>query len=315
MKPSPVEHLERLSARYPGAWGVYDRALRDRAELGDWPSWCHCPLAAAYAVVSGGGIIDPALLPDVGRVGAVAAWRPTQSIYRFDETLLGELWETPLSGDLPTDHLQRLPEWCVYVEVGRDGIDGFFAHLESDANSKREELRLAVDAGGELVPLALHLGGTLDDAVRGFISEAAAQEVAMRGQSFIEPGIEQRISRFVAPLVSVLLYLCASDAELRPTRGRGRVKPKMRASKRGATMPAAKKLEVWETGFSLGAMLREGTSEGSGESVRPHVRRAHWHSYWMGSGSDKRRELRWLSPILVKGYAEKPTIRTVKGSD
>jgi len=31
------------------------KTKREDRDLPDWPEWCYCPLAGAYAVVSGGG--------------------------------------------------------------------------------------------------------------------------------------------------------------------------------------------------------------------------------------------------------------------
>lgn len=306
-----MDHLEAVSRDYPGVWSLYDSFLADRDGLGGWPSWCHCPLAGAYAVVSGGGngTVSPGRAGDVGRVGALAAWRPTQGIYRFDPTLLDSLLDTPISGDIPTEVLQRLPEWCVYVELpGTGGLHGFFAHLEFDANSHRTELRLLLDTQDRLLPLPLHLGGSLAKAIDGMLAESA-----MHGLTYIPPGATQSIATLVAPLVSVLLYLCSEDAEMRPTRGRGPLRPKLKAGKNGPKMPPAQSLEVWETGFRIGAILRDAmASEGAGDgTVRAHVRRAHWHSYWRGEGRAEK-IVKWLSPILVGGAPEKPTVRDVK---
>ena len=50
--------------------------------------------------------------------------------------------------------------------------------------------------------------------------------------------------------------------------------------------------------------------------VRPHVRRAHWHHYWTGTGRTTL-EVRWIEPTLVlpggKGETELPTVRKVHG--
>src|SRR3546814_1528001 len=66
-------------------------------------------------------------------------WRMTQGIYRYDATLRDAVLQTPLDGELPTAHLYRLPEWCVYVETDQETthwagrpLHGFFAHLEYD---------------------------------------------------------------------------------------------------------------------------------------------------------------------------------------
>lgn len=77
------------------------------------------PLSGAYTIVSGGGTnrLSPKDAAQVSILGALAAWRMTQSIYRFDPNVFAAVWETPIEGDLPVDMLYRLPEWCVYVET------------------------------------------------------------------------------------------------------------------------------------------------------------------------------------------------------
>jgi hypothetical protein len=56
---------------------------------------------------------------------------------------------------------------------------------------------------------------------------------------------------------------------------------------------------------------------GTHASPRPHVRRAHWHTYWTGPRKDPQKRkpvLKWLSPILVnvEDGADMPvTIRKV----
>lgn len=56
---------------------------------------------------------------------------------------------------------------------------------------------------------------------------------------------------------------------------------------------------------------------GSSHSVRPHVRRAHWHHYWVGEGRT-RLEVRWIEPTLVlansKNEADVAIVRNVKGA-
>jgi hypothetical protein len=33
--------------------------------------------------------------------------------------------------------------------------------------------------------------------------------------------------------------------------------------------------------------------------VRPHIRRAHWHSFWAGKKGEQTIRLKWLPPIAV----------------
>lgn len=117
----PRDAVEQASRDYPGAWGVLDQFRADRGQQGlpDWPAWCYLPMAAAYAVVSGGGPrrVAPERAGDVARLAALAAWRMTQGIYRFDPAVFDAVRSTPVAGDIPADVLYRLPEWCVYIET------------------------------------------------------------------------------------------------------------------------------------------------------------------------------------------------------
>src|SRR3954447_25689401 len=180
----PRKILDAFSRLYPEAWRQVDELRANRKGLGGWPDWCFMPLAGAHAIVSKGTTlrsIDQAR--HVGILGALAAWRVTQGIYRFDPTTFDALWETPVTGDIPTEVLFHLPEWCVYIPTPDrrwrgDTLHGFFAHLEHDANDRRTELRFLLDLtkpeGDDLLVLPLHLGqGGVSEGVAAMMHEAA----------------------------------------------------------------------------------------------------------------------------------------------
>jgi hypothetical protein len=82
----------------------------------------------------------------VAAISALAPWRLTQGVYRFDPDLRAALLDTGTE-DVPSDMFYRLPEWSVYLEldgyrIGNVVLDGFFAHLEFDTNARKTELRL-----------------------------------------------------------------------------------------------------------------------------------------------------------------------------
>lgn len=111
-------------------------------------------------------------------------------------------------------------------------------------------------------------------------------------------------ARSLAPLVSVTLYICDQAGEIRDgTRRPGNPQPKRRKS--GLRMLPPVRPSTWDVGVRLGAALRaayahEGSeSEATGRSMRPHIRRAHWHRYRVGPGRTGERA-RWLPPIAVK---------------
>jgi hypothetical protein len=77
-------------------------------------------------------------------------------------------------------------------------------------------------------------------------------------------------------------------------------------------MDGAKNPQIHEVAFNLGRKIRDYRddvrSETAGGTKSPHIRRAHWHSFWSGPKAGKRElTVRWLPPIPVKIEGEIPT--------
>lgn len=316
---SPVDHLHAASGLYPDAWRLIEqlRADRGRAGLPDWPAWCFLPMGGYYAIVSADSKIDRLplrLISDVARLAAIGTWRYSQGIYRFDDDARAALADTLLQGEMPVEVLLRLPEWCVYIETpGMRWLDqplaGFWSHLEWDANTQRRELRLLLlNTGSDLIAQILHIGSwTVTEAIDRFASEARHQASLAGLQHMLptdpEGGIEQ-MSAAIQPLLALLLYLCSDEPEVvdreypadRPQR------PKPKKTKRGWRLFAPDRPRVWTVGEQLGEALRRDISNDqlTGRTVRPHLRRAHWHGFWTGPRDGERRfRYKWLPPTLV----------------
>jgi hypothetical protein len=317
--------LAAVGRAYPLAWQQADafRAMRGTEGFADWPDWCYLPLHGAYAIVSGGDAHPPYdRLPDIGIVGALAQWRGTQGIYRVDPTLYQALIETPVVGDLPTECLYRLPEWCVYIEtpgltVGGTLLHGFWAHMDASEGAP-DDLRLVLDQAQDvrdplnrdtgLVPLPLILGGgSIADSLQRLIDSGIRQARAhgFEHLSLQAQALADHPVRELSPLLSLLLYLCADESDLAGQRRQ----PVTRIDKHGRSRvfpPDAP--QIWSVGVRLGAALRHayhaaqtGQSAGGANSPRPHIRRAHWHGFWIGPKTGPRNlTLRWLPPIAVK---------------
>ncbi len=325
----PRDHLIAAGKLYPNAWAMVDEFRNSRGrDLPEWPNWCYLPLSGFYAIVSSDARVDHLplhLIPDVARLAAIGTWRVTQGVYRFDPAVYESIRETPLTGDLPCDALYRLPEWCIYIETpetthaGFGRIYGAFVHLEWDANTQRHELRLLIDSDESLTPLVLHLGQwSITEALERFGREAASQ----MGSQHIKPtgGQIENLRTIVEPIISLTLYLCSEGADFggeRPQR------PRPKKTKKGWRMFPPNKPRTWDVAVRLGAAMRRYRQQHeTGQTVdhkgpRPHVRRAHWHSFWTGSKSDpeqRRIIVKWMPPIPVNiDDSELPTtIRPVK---
>ena len=92
------------------------------------------------------------------------------------------------------------------------------------------------------------------------------------------------------------------------------------------------KTVVKDVGYRIGYIIRKGEKTPAddedesddhndptgkhGKSKRAHMRRGHWHHFWVGSktGDDRKLVIKWIKPIAVKGgiIDKKPTLVKVK---
>jgi hypothetical protein len=321
-EPRPLGHLRDWKARYPEAWDQLSKFRSERGKgLMKWPDWCYVPVAGAFAAVSavyGKNAITPNVAPDIAVISALGAWRMTRGIYRFDATVLDGLWDTPMDGDIPIEVLYRLPEWCVYIELERSipalghlgSLHGFYAQLEYDANTYDSELRLLFDLEAALLPLPILLKeASLQRAMESLDREANDYERQYGGppdQIRLPP---TQMAAIAAPFVSLVLYLCSVNAEIRDASGTQRhpENPHPKRVKRRSKLFPASSPTTWEVAYRLGARLRaagrdaDGIETGTHASPRAHIRRSHWHSYWTGQvdSAERKTVLKWLPPIPV----------------
>lgn len=108
-----------------------------------------------------------------------------------------------------------------------------------------------------------------------------------------------QLTELVSSIVSVVLYLCSTGADVVDRSGRW-------GKMRRPPHPTSDAPVVWEAGWRVGSALQaalstEGRGQLGGTHSRPraHLRAAHWHHYWVGPHTDL--ELRWIHPTLVAG--------------
>jgi hypothetical protein len=314
----PRDALTAIAKQYPTAWKTVDEFRAGRGvDLPNWPSWCFLPLGRAYAIVSQGAtlsLFDERVL-DISKLGALAAWRVTQGIYRFDPTIYEAVRNTPIEGDIPCEVLYHLPEWCVYLETPDMEMHGIWVHLECDSNNGRHELRILADSDEGQYPLILHIGKwSLKECIERANAECVRNSFPEMANILATevPGTLNAVE----PLLSLIIYLCTQAAEIS---GVGIEKP---ANPRPIRVKGGKwrifppnGVTTWDVGVRLGSALRRATQVSSTDSddtrtcPRGHIRRAHWHGFRSGpmkslDGKEidvlqRKYELRWLPPIAV----------------
>jgi len=332
----PRDHLAAIGRRYPAAWGTVDKLRADRGKAGlpAWPDWCFLPLAGSYAIISSQARVDRLPLGLIGEVpvlGALAAWRVTQGIYRFDPAVYDAVRDTPIDGEIPCEILYRLPEWCVYIETPdmrwHDAIlHGVFAHLEWDAaTGQRHELRLLLDTESGLIPSVLHLGPwplreAIDRAYREgvkhipelSINEQTAMQVMLPEDDDGMAQMTDDAIKTTQPIVSLMLYLCSQAAEIGDG-ARQPANPTLKLVRGKWRMYQADKPTTWDVGVRMGSALRAAYAAeergGTHAGPRGHIRRAHWHTIVSGPrlradgteipAANRERKVLWMPPIAV----------------
>jgi hypothetical protein len=310
----PIKIMREELRGYPGASRMVEQYLLERGrELPDWPAWCFLPMAGWYQILCEEMGVDRLGLSTGNKLPVVAAlgiWKYCQGIYRFSPELLSALADSPVSGDLPSDVLFRLPEWCVYVETpgmtcyGKP-LHGFWAHLEHDMNNGQDELRFLLDFDDEQSATILHIGQwSVEKALLRSLEESITQ-AKMYGGIDVPEGLESvapDLAAQISPLVSVLLYLCSSEPDIDGhTPGSTPGYPHLRKTKNGFRLFEPEKPRLWRVGEKIGEQLRQAHSGvQTGRTVATHIRRAHWHGFWTGPRTGERNFVyHWIPPLLV----------------
>jgi hypothetical protein len=152
--------------------------------------------------------------------------------------------------------------------------------------------------------------GDLIDKIAARYSDAADHMTTESGATF-----DNTIRPMLRRIISTLLYLCATNVDLRPL-------PATSARRVGTSNGrTVKPPRTFAVGYVVGAGLRAwrrtqgdgARSVSTGRKMRPHVRRAHPHLYWTGEGRKVPR-VRWVWPIRINADAgiNTTTVQPVK---
>ncbi|MDM0078704.1 hypothetical protein QTH90_30150 [Variovorax sp. J2P1-59] len=305
-----VQTLDFAGREMPGFWAQHEMMRAAFRVQTDWPPWCFAPMAVALPLTDDRPLVAT-------KLSALAAWRMTKGIYRVDPTLMAALIATPLDVAVPVDVLLRLPEWCIYLELGhlptfRGPARGVWVSMEPASSSDRGPIYLQM-----LLDTERDMATSLDDRAMLILS------LKLSGRSILESLQETypessplygQLTAIAMPVLSMVLYLCSLGAELTQdgVPGRPVLPVAVKTRRRGERLFPAASPVVWDTGVRMGSAMRAAYAAAKqhagvgndGLSVAPHLRRAHWHTILSGKRKGvplelRKRELRWMAPIAV----------------
>ena len=325
---APDVWIRQLNKTYPNLWTdlrkIYanpEKIIRPKSGgielIQNVPDWCIMPTLFPFLLLTSqyGEAYYLTHMDEMMTIGSMYIWRASKGIYRFAPEIYEALVTQPLTGNLPNECLYHLPEWAVYIETPglsyeRHPMDGFIAHLDYNLYSRDVDLQFAMFLHGNEQPkmVALPLGqGTLADAMDRV---DAVDDVFMHGNHRIRyVGTREEYRKTFSSMLQLLLYLCSEEPDMPQIEH----PQKRRTISGGVRMP--KEPQVWDVGVRVSNAIRNyknheqfaeretASMQGAHSSPRPHVRSAHWHTYWVGPRDanfpDRKPIIRWLPPIPV----------------
>ena len=318
----PDRWIRTLNQRYPNLWMELRQAYTDPSAftskigkdmLAFVPDWCVMPtmFPCLHMSVKNGELFYMTHMDEVMTIASTYIWRCSKGIYRFAPEIYSALINQPLTGDLPMKLLHRLPEWAVYIETPglsyeRKPMHGFIAHLDFNLFSFDTDLQFAMFLEGREMPktVALPFGdGSINDAMN---------RVDQVDSFFGNPNVNVRYvgtrdeyRRTFSAMLQLLLYLCSEEPDI-PTIQH----PSARRTFSGAVR-SPREPQVWDVGVRVSRFIREYSASsypseyrgGTHASPRPHIRSAHWHTFWTGPRKEefpiRKPVVKWIPPIPV----------------
>ena len=326
---APDRWIRELNRRYPSLWADLRKGYADPVRmlrpgsggmelLANIPEWCIMPTLFPFLVMTDryGEPFYLTHMDEMMTMGTTYIWRCSKGVYRFAPEIYDALVRQPLTGNLPQECLYRMPEWAVYIETPglsyeRIPMEGFIAHLDYNMFSRSVDLQFAIFRKGIDMPkmIALPLGeGTLLDAMDRVDQVDMMFAGDLSNVRYV--GSRDEYRQTFSSMLELLLYLCSDEPDM-PVIEHPQKRRRLSGSVRSPEAP-----RVWDVGVRISTAIRNykageakhSWAEAEGEcrghaSPRPHVRSAHWHTYWTGprncSFPYRKPIMKWVPPIPI----------------
>lgn len=325
----PLELVNQVANKYQDCWNIVED-FRNDSTLPWWDKRCYIPIAAGLAIAADGDMSKKAIWNsslEADLIVATAAWRLHKQVYLFDPAMEKVLInQADQNLKIPIDILNKIPFFCVYIETTTmEDMDGFFVHFESDTNTGELELRfLIVLKDGDIFPIPFHLieGGTIADGINASFEKANENQRMLHTNKYEIDDAKDYARDLCCKLLQLVLYVCSKNKEM----VEDSVQKKITRQPKSFQFIKDKYREVqrWNFGEKSGDFIRKfykthdfeeevkkknetnitnnpKRSKTNGTPKRPHLRKAHWHHYWIGSDNKENRtlELKWMAPMFI----------------
>lgn len=320
MTERPLQMMRENFQNWPrDIWQRVDRFRNEFKAKNAMPQWSFAPRSVLVAAIRNGwseADTDARINSLVAGLQVFASWRVGQGIYRFDPAVFDAVVDMEIPEIIPVETMHYLPEWAVWVEtpgleLEGSPVHGFFATLEQDTPGSEASMVLVVDSERklEISKFVLRPGQSIKDCVK---------QSAMYGYFFsvldgLSPSeLSARQAALLVPYLNLLLFITTQASEITSSKEQGPSRALPQKTSKGERFFPPNAPMRWDVGLRIGAALKteaypsRNSQSGQG-TVRPHIRRAHWHGYWLGPrDGDRTFDLRWLPPVAVNVKENEP---------
>jgi len=257
-------------------------------------------------------------------------WTKSKQSFVFDKDLITELIRTDTNLCIPHDVFDRMPYKSVYMD--------FSANPEIAEKVKMDGCMVQVlkekiqDEDFFIILAGLYKDGK-NTFMRGnvLLNQKGKAEVTIQDLTgdIVELDhlknkagmVKTDIPMQTLLITQALLYLCSYEPDIRESSSS---KAQYNAAKKNKkkSSKADKPMREYKVGERFGIAYRKWTESGVGKNKnsaatgrhnKPHIRKAHWHRYWVGKRNSDDRELviKWVSECLC-GTDKDDKLDTVK---
>jgi len=273
---------------------------------------------------------------DMDAVLTIEAWAQDKQVIKFDSDFLDELINTE-NIIISETFLDHLPYNSFYIDLSDNkklskkfSIDGLYVRVETvkppnefTGNNYNEWYKSLIDRYGSDKYYSIHVCRINNKYYTNNIITIPAMncsipenilgsEVDQVSLSDFDESTGERIIHFedfnsrdyYKMILQILLYLSSKEPDIIENEETKKTYKKTKAVKNKYS-----EVRKWNVGIRYGSSIRAYNSykenkrnvigTGNGSVKRPHVRRAHWHSYWYKENGERIKRIKWVHQMYI----------------